>query len=232
MKNISHIHHISAIVGNTTDVISFYQDILRLRLVKQTVNFDDPSHYHLYFANQAVEDGTLLTFFPWENKPSGQKGSGQLGRIAFKVPNGALNYWKNRLIKHKIDFTEDKWLNKTAIFFQDNHKLELALVEGSQTAHKNGILGFDGLEMIPADYLGSFYFMKHTMSLTLIAETDAYFHFQTLGTLKHNIILPKINVPRGFAWAWYRSSCGMEYIRFRCFKKLPPKSGARKILSN
>ncbi|MGZ7230780.1 VOC family protein, partial [Streptococcus pyogenes] len=75
MKTIQHIHHISAIVGNAQENVDFYRDVLQLRLVKQTVNFDDSSVYHLYFGNQKAEDGSLMTFFPWDKVAPGQKGS-------------------------------------------------------------------------------------------------------------------------------------------------------------
>lgn len=197
MKTISHIHHISAIVGNVHESLAFYQDVLQLRLVKQTVNFDDPSRYHLYFANQSVDDGTLMTFFPWENSPLGQKGSGQLGRIAFRIPHGALSYWKNRLNQYQITSTEVKWLDRSALFFQDKHSLELALVESDLFSSSPDILGFDGLEMIPSDYQASFHFLSQVMGLRIIAEQSTYFHLQTHGQNKHNLILPKQNTEKG-----------------------------------
>ncbi len=68
----------------------FYRDVLGLRLVKQTVNFDDPGVYHLYFSNDDVTPGTVITFFPWTNGRVGRKGSGQVGRIAFRIAGQKL----------------------------------------------------------------------------------------------------------------------------------------------
>ena len=75
MESINRIHHISAIVGNPKENVRFYETILGLRLVKQTVNFDDPQTYHLYFGNEQAEPGTIITFFPWYTTSRGRVGS-------------------------------------------------------------------------------------------------------------------------------------------------------------
>lgn len=102
-KKIHNIHHISAIVGNVNENITFYQDILGLRLVKQTLNFDDQAFYHLYFSNNEVSPGFLLTFFPWQSSTLGRKGGGQIGRIAFRVAKGTLKEWEHYLFAKGID---------------------------------------------------------------------------------------------------------------------------------
>src|SRR5690625_4225055 len=84
MEAIKKIHHITAIVGDPNENLWFYRDVLGLRLVKQTVNFDDPGVYHLYFGDHQDTPGTIITFFPWTNENYGRKGSGQVGRIAFR----------------------------------------------------------------------------------------------------------------------------------------------------
>ena len=71
LMNISGIHHITAIASSAADNLSFYEEFLGLRLVKQTVNFDDPYTYHLYYGDAQGSPGTILTFFPWENLPQG-----------------------------------------------------------------------------------------------------------------------------------------------------------------
>lgn len=64
MEPLKRIHHISATVGDPNENLKFYRDILKLKLVKKTVNFEDENTYHLYFSNQNVDDGTIMTFFP------------------------------------------------------------------------------------------------------------------------------------------------------------------------
>ncbi len=73
---ISGIHHLTAIAASAAENLAFYETVLGLRLVKQTVNFDDPSIYHLYYGDTEGTPGTILTFFPWENLPRGRAGAG------------------------------------------------------------------------------------------------------------------------------------------------------------
>ena len=89
MQPIQQIHHISAIVGDPQENVDFYREVLGLRLVKQTVNFDDPYTYHLYYSNLSIENGTIITFFPWANAHPGRVGSGQVGTITFRIPKGS-----------------------------------------------------------------------------------------------------------------------------------------------
>ncbi len=86
------IHHITAIVGDPQENVHFYSEILGLRLVKKTVNFDDPGTYHLYFGDEAGHPGTIITFFPWINAYKGRIGDGQVGVTAYAVPEGALSF--------------------------------------------------------------------------------------------------------------------------------------------
>ena len=103
MEAINKIHHISAIVGNPVETVEFYRDILGLKFVKRTVNFDDPGVYHLYVGDDDATPGTIITFFNWVNAHEGRVGSGQVGRIAFRIPKGSLDYWKTYLEEKQID---------------------------------------------------------------------------------------------------------------------------------
>src|SRR5574342_117002 len=96
------IHHITAIVGNPQENVDFYAGVLGLRLVKKTVNFDDPGTYHLYFGNETGKPGTIMTFFPWPDAYRGRVGTGQVGTTSFAVPEGALPFWEERLLKFKV----------------------------------------------------------------------------------------------------------------------------------
>lgn len=94
---ITGIHHLTAIASDPQRNLDFYTRVLGLRLVKKTVNFDDPGTYHFYFGDQQGTPGTILTFFPWPGARRGRKGVGQVAVIAFAVPQGALGYWQKRL---------------------------------------------------------------------------------------------------------------------------------------
>ncbi|THB76548.1 MAG: ring-cleaving dioxygenase, partial [Desulfobulbaceae bacterium] len=97
MNNIHGIHHITAISGSPAVNLHFYETVLGLRLVKQTVNFDDPYTYHLYYGNEDGAPGTIMTFFPWANAPKGTAGAGMVGATAFAIPAGSIDYWQDRL---------------------------------------------------------------------------------------------------------------------------------------
>lgn len=107
-RKTSGIHHISAIVGHPQENADFYAGVLGLRMVKQTVNFDDPGTYHLYFGNKEGKPGTIITFFPWANALRGVIGDGQVGVTSYAIPKDALEFWKDRLAKFKISYTIEK----------------------------------------------------------------------------------------------------------------------------
>jgi glyoxalase family protein len=96
-KQIPGIHHVTAIASDPQRNVGFYTTVLGLRMVKLTVNFDDPTTYHLYFGDERGSPGTLLTFFPWPGAARGQRGTGQVAATAFAVPEGTLDYWEDRL---------------------------------------------------------------------------------------------------------------------------------------
>lgn len=103
MKDHIHgLHHITAMSSDTKRNMHFYSKVLGLRLVKQSVNQDDPGTYHLYYGNYAGSPGTVLTFFPWFGLRRGRPGSGQAYATAFSVPAGSLSFWQNRLMESQV----------------------------------------------------------------------------------------------------------------------------------
>ncbi len=95
--HISGIHHITAISGGPQINYDFYAKILGLRLVKKTVNFDDPQTWHLYYGDETGSPGTLLTFFPFEHASPGKAGTGMASRIGFAVPGDSFQWWVDRI---------------------------------------------------------------------------------------------------------------------------------------
>jgi glyoxalase family protein len=126
---IGGIHHITAIASSASENLAFYEGVLGLRLVKKTVNFDDPYTYHLYYGDQKGSPGTIITFFPWENLPRGKAGAGMVTAIAFAIPSGSVDYWRKRLNGHGIEAVESKRFGEDVIQFEDPHGLVLELVE-------------------------------------------------------------------------------------------------------
>ncbi|HSR23471.1 MAG TPA: VOC family protein, partial [Candidatus Eisenbacteria bacterium] len=97
MASLPGIHHVTAITGDAQRNVDFYVGLLGLRLVKKTVNFDDPGSYHLYYGDELGRPGSVMTFFVWPGAPRGRQGPGQVGATAFAVPTGSLGWWTERL---------------------------------------------------------------------------------------------------------------------------------------
>jgi glyoxalase family protein len=95
--NLTGIHHLTAIASDPARNAAFYTEMLGLRLVKKTVNFDDPGTYHLYYGDDAGTPGTILTFFPWPGARRGTPGVGQITAFAFQAPRGSLPFWRDHL---------------------------------------------------------------------------------------------------------------------------------------
>ena len=133
---INGIHHITAIASSASENLDFYREVLDLRLVKKTVNFDDPYTYHLYYGDSAGTPGTIITFFPWESLPRGKAGAGMVTSIAFSIPIGSVDYWRKRLNAHGIETMEGQRFGDRLIQFDDPHGLSLELIE-TPTVHSN-----------------------------------------------------------------------------------------------
>ncbi|WP_061938238.1 VOC family protein [Aureimonas sp. AU22] len=123
------IHHVTAIAGPAARNVRFYSDTLGLRLVKRTVNFDDPGTWHLYYGDEAGSPGTILTFFPWEHAAPGRLGVGETQETVFRVPEGSIGFWTHRFIERGVAFDPPvKRFGETALAFRDPDGMHLALV--------------------------------------------------------------------------------------------------------
>jgi len=96
------LHHVTAIASDPQKNLDFYTEVLGLRFVKRTVNFDDPGTYHFYFGDDAGSPGTILTFVPWPHATRGHAGAGEVAKTAFSVPAASLEYWQERLTDRGI----------------------------------------------------------------------------------------------------------------------------------
>ena len=123
------IHHVTCIAGDPQQNMDFWVETLGLRLVKRSINQDDPSTYHFFFADSEGTPGTSMTFFPWENLRQGKVGSGQVSRTAFRVPEGSLDFWENRFDDYGVDY-EDRVerFGETVLPFYDPDGLPVELV--------------------------------------------------------------------------------------------------------
>jgi glyoxalase family protein len=123
------IHHVTAISGGASRNVDFYTRTLGMRLVKKTVNFDDPGTYHLYYGDEQGKPGTILTFFPWEHAAPGRNGDGQTEKTAFRVPAESIGYWTHRLIETGVPHKAlEKRFGEPVLSFTDPDGMSLALV--------------------------------------------------------------------------------------------------------
>jgi glyoxalase family protein len=130
MSDISGIHHITAICGNAQENLDFYSGLLGMRLVKKSVNQDDPGTYHLFYADADGHPGTDLTFFPFRDSPPGRLGYGLGVEIALAIPAGSRGYWLERLGQHDVKVLGvETRRGEHAITLVDPHGQQLALVE-------------------------------------------------------------------------------------------------------
>ncbi|MDY0406104.1 ring-cleaving dioxygenase [Virgibacillus sp. 179-BFC.A HS] len=207
MEHSAGIHHISAIVGHPQENAAFYGSILGLRLVKKTVNFDDPGSYHLYFGNEEGKPGTIITFFPWVNAAPGKIGAGQVGTTAYATPVGAMPFWEKRLKKFAIAYTKSERFGETYLSFRDVHGLQLELVErktgkdnswsfGDITA-ETAIKGFAGATLLSVNPEKTIQLLTEVMGWKKIDENEDTIRFQSEADIGNILDIKRAPEPKG-----------------------------------
>src|SRR5436305_13283227 len=131
------LHHVTAMCSDPQANIDFYTGVLGLRLVKLTVNFDDPQSYHLYYGDELGHPGTILTFFAWPGVPRGRQGTGQVTGTSFSIPQGSLDYWVERLSQQGVSSTAPaSRFDETILSLQDPDGLALELAAHQQAEQR------------------------------------------------------------------------------------------------
>jgi catechol 2,3-dioxygenase-like lactoylglutathione lyase family enzyme len=192
-RNIGGIHHVTAIASDPQQNVDFYAGVLGLRLVKITVNFDDPGSYHFYYGDELGRPGSVMTFFAWPgaNAFRGRRGTGQVTTTAFSVPEGSLGYWRERLGAQGIALEEPAArFEEEALVFQDPDGLELELVahagadarapwqEGPIPADK-AIRGFHSAALSVEGYERTARLLTETLGFRRVAEQGNRFRFES-----------------------------------------------------
>ncbi|MEH7386067.1 ring-cleaving dioxygenase [Bacillus sp. JJ1521] len=206
-KKTMGIHHITAIVGHPQENIDFYAGVLGLRLVKQTVNFDDPGTYHLYFGDEGGNPGTIITFFPWADAYQGKIGDGQVGVTTYAVPMGALNFWKTRLEKFDIPYSAIKRFGEDYLEFDDPHGLHLEIVEREEGAlnpwtfgdvtPEVAIKGFGGAILFSSKPDQTAELLENVMGLEKVAEEGDFVRYRSTADIGNIIDLKMVQSGRG-----------------------------------
>ena len=153
------IHHVTAIAEDPQENVDFYAGVLGLRLVKKTVNFDDPGSYHLYYGDASGTPGTIMTFFSWPGAARGRIGTGQVSATSFAVPQDSLGYWLERLLQHGVRFDQPvRRFDETMVAISDPDGLAIELVarpeipngevwKGSPVPPEHAIRGISGVTL-------------------------------------------------------------------------------------
>lgn len=187
---ITGIHHVTAIAGDPQHNLDFYTELLGLRLVKLTVNFDDPGTYHFYFGNQQGAPGSILTFFPWAGVRRGAVGNGQVSATTFAVTPDALEFWHERLSSSGTP-TElgDERFGERVLRFVDPDGLPLELI-GTRTARPDeawtgaglppaaAICGFHSATLLEEGYEATATLLEGVMGLRPIGHEANRYRYQ------------------------------------------------------
>jgi len=127
------LHHLTVMAGDPQRNVDFYTALLGQRLVKVTVNFDDPGTYHLYYGDDIGTPGTILTFFPWPHAQPGRKGNGEATAVAYAIPADSVTAWKTRLSEQGVAHTEQRRFAQTVLTFHDPDGLQVELITDDTT---------------------------------------------------------------------------------------------------
>jgi glyoxalase family protein len=235
---MSGLHHVTAIAGKASQNFDFYTGTLGLRLVKKTVNFDDPGTYHLYYGDERGQPGTILTFFPWQDAAPGRGGTGFTHQTAFKIPLSAFGYWTHRFVEKGVRHEPlEKRFGESVLAFTDPDGTRLALI---------GVAGVEATEGWSSNEVPAEHAIRALHSVTLLlddaaltaavlidalgfAEVDrdgAIIRYRTQSTDKGAVI--DIHQAKGFP-AGHLGRGSVHHIAFRAVDDAAQVAMARKL---
>ncbi|MCQ4158609.1 ring-cleaving dioxygenase [Roseomonas sp. GC11] len=191
------IHHVTAIAGKARQNLDFYTRTLGLRLVKKTVNFDDPGAYHFYYGDEAGSPGTILTFFPWEHAAPGRAGSGELQETVFRVPLASIGYWTARLAAQGVQ--RGGRFGETLLTFRDPDGMRLALVglpgieaepawDNGEIPVEHAIRGFHSVSLLISDAARTGAILSDVFGFAAAGREGETHRFQAEGTAVGGIV--------------------------------------------
>jgi glyoxalase family protein len=184
------LHHITVLASDPQKNYDFYTSVLGLRFIKKTINFDSPDVYHFYFADMKGTPGTVLTFFPFPGSRRGIRGDGEVQAIAYSIPAGSIEYWKDRLSRMNIAFdSSGKRFGIEYISFldPDGMKIELFPDETADSIPgwtvgdvpaEHALRKFYGITMDSRAMGSSLNLLQDVMGLSLIGQEGKYTRLQ------------------------------------------------------
>jgi glyoxalase family protein len=187
---VNGLHHVTAIASSAQANLDFWTKRMGLRLVKKTVNFDDPGTYHLYYGNEIGSPGTALTYFPWQHMPQRRAGTGEVSHVHYSVPEGSLDFWKKHL-NDQQKIAEHTLFGCHHLVLKDPDGGGVTLVEredsrkpwtGSPIRQDKAIRGFDGVTLHLQDKAATQELLTGLMHYEIAEQDGAYTRLLAKGT--------------------------------------------------
>lgn len=227
------IHHITAITGSASANVTFMEQVLGLRLVKQTVNFDDPFTYHLYYGDACGKPGTIVTFFPWEKAPAGSPGAGMISALALAIPSHALRHWRLHLSVHGIQVQEHRRFGEVVLQFTDAEGLGYELVacemDQDQSADRTAITGLHSVTATAASLHRTHELLTDTLGMVYVGKEESRrrYALQTAeGRKQFYDLLIRAEPPAGT-----QGRGTVHHIAFRCSSDAEQKLWQERLLA-
>ncbi len=207
MKNkIQGLHHITAIAGDAKRNFNFYTEVLGLRFIKKTVNFDDPKTYHFYFGDEIGSAGTILTFFPWgDGIRQGRRGAGMATEIGYSVPKGSLDFWIDRFEKHNVIYNKPATkFGERYLTFLDPDGLKFELVETvgdtrkpwltKEVTSENATRGFHNVSITLNDIKGTANVLTSIFGYQLVSQESNRYRY-VVDSVENAQIVDLVQIP-------------------------------------
>lgn len=223
--NAAHgLHHVTAIAGDPQENLDFYTGVMGLRLVKRSVNQDDPGTYHLFYADAEGRPGTDLTFFPWPAMRPAVKGTGHAVEVGFAVPEGSLEYWADRLAGAGAAVDEPgRRFGEPVLTFSDPHGLDLALTESAEplettpwsrspVTERHQIRGFSAVRLSVRDLASTESFLTTVLGFSPAGSEAGWHRFGADGGGPSRRVEVQ-EIPDGRRGAW--GTGGVHHVAFR-----------------
>src|SRR2546427_1621084 len=212
VKGVLGLHHVTAISSDPQKTLDFYSKILGLRLIKLTVNYDDPSTYHVYFGDEIGSPGSVLTFSPWSGQPKGREGAGQATRTSFSILRESIRYWQDRLKSQGVSVEAPTQRFGDPVLSFDDHdgqRLELVgskKVEGrigwthGPVPREHAIKGFHSVTLLEEVLERTESVLVDTLGFRQVGEEENLFRYEagkgSAGAVVDGVFSPQ--APRGF----------------------------------
>ena len=218
------LHHITAVAKDPQRNVDFYQQVLGQRLVKTTVNFDDPGTYHFYYADRIGTPGSLLTFFPWQHVGQGRAGNGETTAVAYTIQPDSLEFWRQHLSQFDLEVEDESRFGEQVLVFTDPDGMRLELVATHSPAkiqhwqegpvpEEHALRGFHGVTLWLHEVQPTADILIDHLGYRFVGQEDNRYRYQS----KSNDIGSVIDIVHRPGAPIARFGAGsVHHIAFRC----------------